>query len=255
NLNGLNAALANQAMAQFLRGDFQKALQLVQESEKLSKQLGSHGDLASGLTMHGLIFDRQGEHVEAELLHREAEKLARQLNDQVVLQGVLGQLAYSLMEQGRLKESLETFTEQEQICRHLGKTEHLAKGLVGKARLLHEKMGLSRDAIPPAEEAYQLARTCDLEKLAKGIADLLGGIRASISRDGFSLYENGRLEDAAASFAEDLRVARLIGNRQMIAGSLGALASMYQEMGNLEKALPCFKEKEQICRELNDNKG
>ena len=255
NRNGVSISLCNQATVSSMSGEVAEAERLVQEGESLSRQLGSQVALASAVTTRGLILDHKGEHVKAEGLHREGLQLARETKDLTMVQACLGQLGHNLKDQGKLDEALNAFDEQLAIARELGLVEMLVRGLFGKADLLQSKMNRSREAMIPAEEAFQLASQHGYKKLAELTGRLLGGIRASFSQEGLVFYREGRLAEAAACFQEDLRVARILNHAPMIAASLGALASMYQTMGKMGDAYHTFLEKEDICRKLDDAKG
>jgi hypothetical protein len=69
------------------------------------------------------------------------------------------------------------YKEQERLCRELGKKDGLSISLGNQALLMSDKLGRHQEALPLAEEAYQIASTHGLAGTANQIKVILEKIR------------------------------------------------------------------------------
>jgi tetratricopeptide (TPR) repeat protein len=176
NLDGLSRSLGNQANILYAHGDWDGAMTLSKEVERICRQLGNLDSLQLSLGTQANILYAQGDSDAAMALHKEAERICRQLGNLSGLSLTLGNQANVLYARGDLDGGMALHKEGERICRQLGKVDGLARSLVNQALLL-QKTGRTRESVPLAEEAHQLATSHGYAALAKQIEPIMNAAR------------------------------------------------------------------------------
>jgi nephrocystin-3 len=103
------------------------------------------------------LFYTRGNLNEALQLWKAQEKHYRVTGDIGNLQASLGGQALILKDRGDLDGAMALHKEEERICRELGNVDGLQMSLLKQAFLLAKGMSQPREALPLAEEAYELA--------------------------------------------------------------------------------------------------
>ncbi len=178
NINSLQLSLGNQANIFYARGEIDEAMKLYKKQERICKDLGDKDNLQASLGNQALILYARGELDEAMKLHKEQERICRELGNKNSLQGSLGNQACILYARGEIDEAMKLLKEQERICRELGTSSGLAQALNNQAVMLSSKIGQNKEALPLAEEAYNLAMKSGQLALAKQIKSTLDLIRS-----------------------------------------------------------------------------
>jgi len=75
---------------------------------------------------------------------------------------------------------MKLIKEKERMCRELGNKEGLARSLVNQALFLASGFNKPREALPLAEEAYQLASTHGMYALVGQVKPFLDQVRAML---------------------------------------------------------------------------
>jgi tetratricopeptide (TPR) repeat protein len=138
NPHGLQITLGNQARVLEAQGDLDGALALLQEQERICRQLGNQLGLQIALTNQGSV----------------------------------------LQARGQAEEALALLQTAEQMGRGLRNPEGLAIVLRRQAELLAWSLNRPREALAAAEEAHRLAVTHGLTALAEQLASLLVRLQA-----------------------------------------------------------------------------
>jgi hypothetical protein len=74
----------------------------------------------------------------------------------------------------------ELHKERERICREPGNSEGLSVALSNQAELISDQRNRPKDALPLAEEAYQLSSEHGYAVLAQQVKPILDSIRAKL---------------------------------------------------------------------------
>lgn len=255
-MDGLHTTLCLQASVLGAKGDSDGALALLEQSRNICRDVGNKRGLAAALNSEALIHHERGDADLALARSQEAARLCREVGDKVGLRTVLPIQALILQARGDTQGALGLYAEEAQICQELGvprrKDESpAAQAIVQSALKELLDLGAKRTS-DQATAVLPEQRTWDPVE-AERIAN--ASIGRNSSQEAHVLYRQGKFSEAAACFAEDVRNARVLGQRPWLAASLGALASMHQEVGDTKTALSMFAEKKTVCRELSDSKG
>jgi tetratricopeptide (TPR) repeat protein len=180
NLAGVAYSLRNQAVMLQIQGDFDNAMRLHKEHERIARETGDEAELARGLGNQALILKELGDLSGAMALHKEEEGISRRLGDRRTLAHSLGNQAMIFFQQGELDRAISLREEEEAICRELGDPSELARCLINKALVLAGGKGRAREALPLAEEAYDLASGHNLGALMDQIRPAVEFVRSKM---------------------------------------------------------------------------
>ena len=177
--NELQVSLGNQAIVVAARGDMEGALALHKEKEQICRELGNLRGLGIALGNQANILTRRRNLDGALALHQEKERIDRQIGNVAGLAHCLGNQASIWVHHKEFGRALAMLQEQEQLCRQLGNSQKLADSLKTRAIVLASGMGRTREALPLAEEALQLAYAAGDRALAAQIGGLIDALRRS----------------------------------------------------------------------------
>ena len=113
-------------------------------------------------------------------LHKESESLCRETGHKRGLQVSLGNQAIILARQGNAVEAESLLAEQERLCRELGDPRGLMYCSVNRAQLLTQELGRADQALPLAEQAYELAVRHGYNAMAPRIKSTMEWIRSQV---------------------------------------------------------------------------
>lgn len=174
---GLQVCLGQRAHILRSRGDLDGAMALHQDVERGCREIGNKDVLAMSLNNQAMILLDRGDAEGAMALLKECETVCGDLGNKDILQECLVDQAMILKEGGHPDEAITLLKEAERICRELNDPKALAGSLAQQALVLVDMEGRPGDALPLAEEAYQLAVNHGLTRLARATEGTLDFIR------------------------------------------------------------------------------
>ena len=181
-------ALANQSLILKARGKLGEAMELLEEQERICREIGDKDSLQASFCNKALIFKAWGGYGDAMELLEEQENICREIGNKYGLQKSFVNQALILMILKNFNKAMELLKKVEDICKELRDPECLAISLINQASLLSEDMGKPSDPISLAEEAYRIAVEHGLKSLAEQIKPILDHIRNAVK----TLVKNGR---------------------------------------------------------------
>jgi WD40 repeat protein/tetratricopeptide (TPR) repeat protein len=265
-------------------GQLDRALTLTQKAELLFREINQRRDLSTCLHYQGMILDRLGRHDEALARYHDAGQIDLELGDRAGYARNAGNQAQVHHDLGNHERALELHQEEERVFQELGDVSGLAicYGAWGtvlqdqgrhaealafyrKARTLRDSLGVEERIdglltnmatvlrnLGEREEALLVYR--DLTALATRMGDsehLDEGLRCQIDM----LTELERHAEALPLAEHRLLVVRSGGDVKVIANALVALASIHEDIGNIDSCLECAREAEEICRPIPWHEG
>ena len=239
NKRRLQAALGNQGLTLYWRGDFDGAMNLFREQEALCRELGIQDSLQMSLGRQANVLIDRGDFAHAMKLTKEQERICRELGLKARMPACLCNQAQVLYKRGKLDDALRLFREQERCCRELGDKTDLAGSLNNQAVVLSDRGDLG-GAMSLLEEAEGFLIELGLRR----------SLQSTLSTKATVLKDAGDLDGAMASYKEGERICRELGLQADLAGSLNDQALILKERGDLDGAMALHKEGEHICREL-----
>jgi tetratricopeptide (TPR) repeat protein len=178
-LIGRSDCLGNQGIVQHELGHLDRALELFREQERICRQTGDQAGLQRSLGNQAIVLRGRNQHDEALRRHSEEEAICRRLNDLAGLQVCLINQALIHQDLADYDAASELFDQCEQICRNRRDDQvELARVLLEKASLFFYYLRLPGQALPIAEEAYNLASAHGVFRLVEETEALLTRIRS-----------------------------------------------------------------------------
>jgi CHAT domain-containing protein len=215
----------NIANIQEERGQFRAALRNLRGALGVNRALGDSGDVAMNLNNIGLILRSQGKYAEALDSHRRALQLHRQVSDSSSVADALNNLGLVLKKQGHDERALARYRESLRINRKLGNRLETATNLNNVGQI-ELRQGRYAEARRAIQNALQISRELeDRPGVAASRATL-----AEVDR------REGALQQAAAGYRAALRINRELGRREAEAENLYGLGQVHLERGQYDRA-------------------
>ena len=242
--NGLQSALTATALLHKDLGEMDEAVKLLEEQEKLCRDMGYTKWLSRSLVVHGMILYDRGYLDGAMRLFREQESICSRLNDKAGQRHALFNQANILSVQGDLYGAMKVYRELETGYRSGGDRENLGICLGNQASIL-SMQGDKDGAIKLYRKQEQICR--EIGNMA-GLVGCLNNLATHRSHH--------KPEEAVKLLSEAERICRDTGYKRMLAETLGNQADLVlQARGDLAKAVWLVQEEERISRELGDKIG
>jgi tetratricopeptide (TPR) repeat protein len=243
-MNRYKTSLGNQANIFADLGEYDEAMSLLKEMERICRERGEKDDLSGSLGNQADILYHRGEYDEAMRLSKEQERICRELGDKEGLSFSLGNQANILYHRGEYDEAMRLYKEQERICMELGHKDRLSVSLGYQANILKDRGEL--------DEAMRLLK--DAERISRELGDK-DGLSFSLGNQARILKDRGELDEAMRLYKEQERICMEIGDKEGLSVSLGNQAIMLFDREELDEAMRLYKEQERICMEIGNKEG
>jgi CHAT domain-containing protein/Flp pilus assembly protein TadD len=247
------------------RGDLAAALQALEESTAISRAIGHSNAECRSLNDTGIVYRRMGDFEKAIALYERAMALAIATKDDSMQVNLANNLGVAYKNLGEFDQARK-FYEQTLASRRAAKDvkgEYFALGNLG---VLYRRLGdyqkaldystrfleVARQVDDPESESSALneigwiyndlgdyARALDYHRRSLAIRQQIGdmnGQALALEATGRALHRLGRDDEAAASLDEALAIARRIRERFHERDTLGAIAELERDRGNLAAA-------------------
>ena len=236
---GMSAALGHLGRVAHLRGAYARAWALSEESLVLAREVGRRPSIAAALQRLGNASIELGDYAQAARLLDEGRTLFRSLGDKYGIAATLTLLGIVAQQQGDCAHACALYEESLALYRELDDTYGIANALLNLGHGLAPQGEYAR-ATSALEQSLELSRKMgDRHSIAIALSDL--GIVADLQ---------GEYARAAGLHEESLSLSRELGNRHGIAGSLGNLGLIAFRQGHNRRAVALLQESLTLNRDL-----
>jgi len=224
-----------------LRGEYESALDWLEQAKEACAKLGDTRGLAEVLIETGILLLRKGEFGQASKPFREGLELAREANNMFLTARALTGLGNVISDQGDIVAARPYYEEGLALRRQMNDKAGIAGSL--------NNLGIM--AISQGD--YAAARILYEESLAlvREIGDKRG-ITSALNNLGGVVYEQGDSKAAQAFFEESLALKREMGYKQGIAMALNNLGWLLQTQGDYAPARELLRECLALCKEMEE---
>lgn len=177
NKDRLKRSPGNPALIHRDRGELDRAMKLLKEEERISRERGNKDALQSSLGKQALIYRDRGEPDLAMKLHKEEERICRETGNRDGLQRSLGNQAVIHRDRGEFDRAMKLHKEKERICREVGNKKGIAISLVNQAGIFVYEQKDPASALPLLEEAYRIAVSSGFDNLVEQLKIHLEKVR------------------------------------------------------------------------------
>lgn len=258
----LRAALVNQGVARWLRGDAAGAEAPLREAVERCRAASDQAMLSAALGDLAMVARDLDRIDEALALSAEEEAICRSRDDLAGLQACLGNRSELMRRVGRPDAALDLMREQERICRDLADRPGIARARAAQAVVLMDRGDIAAALDASAEHVATARELGDVRGLVEGLVNrvtmhaALGDLDAATATADEAEQHARRLDDptllsrvlagratvaantgdwpAAERFAREAELtARQVDDRSVIASALGIVGTARREQGDL----------------------
>jgi tetratricopeptide (TPR) repeat protein len=235
----LQMALGWQAAILMDLGEFDDALELQTEQQKLCRETGNEVGLQISLGNRARILSSRGDVAGALELYVEQERVARDIGAPSLLAEALGNQADMARKRGDTDNAITLLREQEVLLREAGDAVGLMFAL-GNRTLVLQQRGEIEDALRSAVEQEELARRYGVP----------AGLQAALGNRASMAAHLGDIDGSLGFFEEQVRICREGGLREPLSRALSCLSATLSHRCDFDRQLALLDEAEQISREL-----
>lgn len=232
------------SVAAFRLGELERALDLAEDSRRISLDLGNLGLASTCTNMLGTIHASRGEYDLALNFYGQTLDAHRKSGDQGGVASALHNMGLVYRRMGDLDKALEHNLESVRINIELGKQEQVARTYSNIASIYHglDSFDVALDYLHRALEIHKKRNN------KMGIAPVLNNI-------GEIHLAMGDPQTALDYLYRSLAIKQELGTKPGIAFSLDAIGKAHLDMCDYERARECFVEALDIFREVGENSG
>ena len=232
-----------------VKGDFEKSLELFEQSLTLARNIKSSEKELDSLEKIALLLWNKGEYEQSTQKYNEALSLAKKNKDPVkqnqletiITINKLYSKGIRLQKSDSFQQSIETLEKAVALCREIGLKEHELKCL-RYLSLSYYDTNRILDFKKLNEQALEIAKKINHKKEIGKCSNNIGIYHLQ--------YKN--YSQALLYFEESLNIAKEFNNKIEIANCSNNIGIIYKNIGNYDKALDYLNQALEIDRELGD---
>ncbi len=202
---GMATLSTNLGIVYFEKGAYDAALACYQQGLELSQELGNKQLIAITIGCIGSVHERKGEYEKAMYNFEKDLEIAEELGDKQGIAITLGLIGQLHTVKGEFDKAIQFLERQLAICRELNYQKGIAKAVNTLGDIYHHKTQ-SDISIKYYDLAIEVARKID-NRLVLG---------ESLAEKGNPLLAQGKVEEAQATQKEALKIAKQLGNPNLL---------------------------------------
>ena len=239
------AAICNNlGLAYYSLGQYERSIDLHQQSLVIAREIGDRGGEAASLGNLGCAYNSLGQYERAIDLHQQSLVIAREIGDRCREANALGNMGNAYGALGQYEQAINFCEKQRAITQRIGDRGGEANSL-GSLGNVYRSLGQYERAINFYEKQRAITRR---------IGDR-GGEATCLGNLGCAYRSLGQYERAIDLHQQSLVIAREIGDRGGEANSLGSLGNAYDSLGQYERAIALYQQSLVIQQEIGDRNG
>jgi len=197
----------------YLRGEYGKALEYTERAKEISEKLGRGSDISKSLQQIGIIHFSRGDYEKALEYFQQARKISEELADRTDISSILHDIGAVHQARGDHDRALEFFEQSLRIKEELGDRMGVAASLY-QIGTVHEALGNSDKALEYCERANRIQDEMNDR----------AGISKSLHEIGIIHQRRGDYEKALAYYEQSLSITEELGDSAGLAASHGQIA-------------------------------
>lgn len=237
----LRQALIGTARSFRVKGDYARALTILEVARGVAEQIGDREGtalvLGSIADLHGL----RGNQAQALSYYEKSIALSEALGDKAALAFNLNNIGLILKSQGNYAQALDRYQKSQALNEELGNKTGVARSL-NNIGIVHEARGDYLEALA----AYQ-----------KGldVSEALGNkifVATNLNNIGNVYGAQGDYERARGYYQKSLKLRQELGDKSVVASTLNNLGVIYRMQSNYARALETYQKSLDISAELGN---
>jgi tetratricopeptide (TPR) repeat protein len=228
----------------YRKGEWDKAMGLYRESQKIFKKLGDIHGLAQTYGNLGLVYADKGEWDTAIEYYEKDLEISEKLGDIHGLAQTYGNLGLVYADKGEWDTAIEYYEKDLKISEKLGDIHGLAQ-TYNNLGLVYAKKGEWDTAIEYYEKSVEIS-----EKLGD-----IHGLAQTYNNLGSVYYRKGEWDTAIEYYEKDLEISEKLGDIHGLAQTYGNLGLVYADKGEWDTAIEYYEKDLKIFKKLGDRHG
>lgn len=229
----------NLGLVSWATGSYAEAVSHLQSALAVAGEESTPRIQGAILNNLGLVYDEMGDYPEARARYERALSFYEQVDFPRGVGDTLGNIGKVHMALGRFQEASQYYQRALEVSRELGSTTAISQDL-GNLGFCYLGLGRAEDALEAFTQATVLARGAGL---AKEEAVFLEG-------QGSAWLQLGRYDTALSHYRQALSTYEASGLRREFVEGLAALGDLYLKLGDLPSAEASFRQGIETAREL-----
>ncbi|NEQ29857.1 MAG: CHAT domain-containing protein, partial [Leptolyngbya sp. SIO4C5] len=243
-LQGEANALGNLGIAYDSLGDYRQAIDFLQQTLEIKRQIGDRRGEANALGNLGNAYHALGDYLQAIDFHQQSLEIAQQIGDRRGEAASLGNLGSAYYSLGDYQKAIDFQQQSLEIARQIG--DRLGEAIsLGNLGIAYYSLGDYQKAIDFQQQQLEIARQIGYRQ---GEANALGNL-------GNAYRSLGDYGQAIDFHQQSLEIARQIGDRRGEASVLGNLGIAYDALGDYGQAIDFYQQSLEIARQIGDRRG
>ncbi len=232
-------ALNIQGITFIIRGDYPKAIEYLQNSLVIFRDIKDQKGMSGALNNIGIIYQNQGNYPKALESFKKSLEIFRELGDQKGIGASLMGIGMIYDDQGNYTRAMEYFQNGLEIFRKIGDQTNVASFMnsIGNIYTIQGNY-------PKAMEYHQNSL-----KIRRKIKDLRG-VGTSLNNIGRLYQDQGDYPKALEYFLESLEVERSINDQYGFANTMFNIGIIYLDQGEKQQALNFCKDGLRVAEEI-----
>ncbi|MEZ4802066.1 MAG: tetratricopeptide repeat protein [Gelidibacter sp.] len=219
----------NRVGSAYIFRDTRKALQLINEGEKLAKEKNFHFGLNELVNTHGIYMDVIGKSDSANYYFTKALEMSRQHNFKNIEVMCVNNLGMFNWNRSRFDEALNYFFEALRMNDQNGSEKQSAVYL-NNIGLIYQEMNLFEKALEYHQKSFDIRENYNLKDEQA----------VSLNNIGIDLKSLGKIDEAISTFIKGTKVAQETNNLVEYYRILDNLANAYQGNNDINKAIETY---------------
>ncbi|MGP1384258.1 MAG: tetratricopeptide repeat protein [Thainema sp.] len=239
-----SAVLCNLGIAYRSLSQYEKAIELYQQSLKITQEIGDRHGEANNLGNLGSAYYSKGQYEKAIELYQQSLTIKQEIGDRECEAVALGNLGSAYRSLGQYEKAIELYQQSLKIQQELGYFRYAAATL--------SNLGLAYDLKCLYEKAIELYQQSLIINQAVGDRH---GEAATLCNLGNIYNSLSQYEKAIELYQQSLTINQAIGDRRGEAYNFGNLANAYYFLGQYEKAIELYQQSLTINQAIGDRHG
>ncbi|MEH2310182.1 MAG: tetratricopeptide repeat protein [Nostoc sp.] len=235
------AALTNLGNAYNYLGQYQQAIELLQQSLDIAREIGDRNSEGLSLMNLGNAYNDLGQYQQAIELLQQSLDIAREIGDRNSEGKSLANLGNVHNDLGQYQQAIELLQQSLDIAREIGDRNSEGKSLANLGNAYND-LGQYQQAIDFLHQSLDIAREIG-DRYAEGL---------SLMNLGNAYLSLGQYQQAIAFYQQSLDIAKEIGDRYAEGLSLMNLGNAYLSLGQYQQAIDFYQQSLDIAREIGD---
>ncbi|MBD2500472.1 tetratricopeptide repeat protein [Anabaena azotica] len=235
------ASLTSLGNANNSLGQYQRAIELFQQSLKISRNIGDRNGEGATLIGLGNAYNPLGKYQQAIEFFQQSLEIFREIGDRNGEGATLIGLGNAYNSLGRYELAIESFEQSLELSRDIGDHNNKVHSLIGLGNAYHS-LGEYKLAIESFEQALEVSRNI-------GARNSEGN---SLIGLGNAYNPLGEYQRAIKFFEQSLEIFRKIGDRKGEGNSLNNLGIAHDSLGEYQRAIDFYQQSREISKEIGD---